>query len=309
MKKIQNKQINDQVEAFLDFITHEKRFSLHTQRAYRTDLSMFLDWISRECSTLFILTDVTPRMLRSYLAFLKNRLSQTSLLRHVSTLRSFGRWCVKRGALTISPFEPMGTIKTKKRLPPSLSIDEVVALCQPQVDRDPLSVRDKAIVELLYASGLRISELCNLNVEDVDCHTRMVKVFGKGQKERLVPFHAICLEALKDWLEQRLSLCSNASGQALFLGKNGKRIHERVVRRSLQSRALETGVAGQIYPHRLRHSFATHLLEGGADLKSIQEMLGHASLATTERYTKVTLNRLMKVYDSAHPHARKKEDE
>jgi site-specific recombinase XerC len=168
-------------------------------------------------------------------------------------------------------------------------------------------LRDRALIELLYGAGVRVSELCGLNVKSVNLGEASIRVLGKGSKERLLPIHPVCVQVLEKWMSQgRGLLAKDQPGQKapLFVGARGKRINDRVVRRLLHQYGLEVGARGRIHPHKLRHAYATHLLEGGADLRAIQELLGHASVSTTERYTHVDLAHLTKVYDKAHPHAR-----
>jgi integrase/recombinase XerC len=198
-------------------------------------------------------------------------------------------------------------------LPRSVSVDEAFSLCaQPRKtavgDDDPLALRDTAVIELLYGAGLRIAELCSLDIADVDVDSRTARVIGKGDKERAVPFHDLCARALGEWLQRgRPLLATPASGTALFLGARGRRVVDAELRRRLARHGQQAGARARIHPHKLRHSFATHLLEGGADLRGIQELLGHASLSTTQRYTHVDVARLARVYDGAHPRARTKQ--
>ena len=223
-------------------------------------------------------------------------------------LRSFLKWCVKEGLLEHSPADLIDSPKIPKSLPRGLSVDEAFTLCESLTTDLTVSSRDRAILELLYATGIRVSELCALDVHHVDLVQGIVKVMGKGQKERLVPFHQACGTALQKWIQESRPdfLKLGSEGASLFLGKLGKRINVRVVRHLLSQHGKVAGITGNVHPHQLRHAVATHLLESGADLRGIQEMLGHVSISTTQRYTHVDLQHLMKVYDAAHPHAKRK---
>jgi integrase/recombinase XerC len=184
-------------------------------------------------------------------------------------------------------------------------VDEAFALCEAPDREKPLGLRDHAAIELLYAAGLRIGELCSLDLISLNLAQKMVRVVGKGNKERMVPFHDKCREALLCWIDEgRPQLSRDEHNKALFLGQRGGRLNARVLRRQLLQYGIKTGARGRVHPHKMRHAFATHLLEGGADLRAIQELLGHASVSTTQRYTHVDLARLMRVYDNAHPHAK-----
>lgn len=278
------------IQDFLTYLEHIKHVSAHTIDAYRNDLMQFCLYFPKVS-----LKDLNHHHIRSFLAKLRTDHKTVSVARKLSAIKSFLRWCTKEGHLLSSPADLIEHPKLPQSLPKSVSVDEAFALCEP-----PDQVRNRAIIELLYASGLRVSELVALNIEHIDLNSKLVRVMGKGQKERLVPFHDTCAAALK------ILIAGQSSKMPLFMGTQGGRIHVRVVRRLIAEYGKSLGIGGSMFPHRLRHSFATHLLENGADLKSIQEMLGHASISTTQRYTEVNLDYLMKMYDSAHPHAKSK---
>jgi integrase/recombinase XerC len=208
----------------------------------------------------------------------------------------------------MSPTDLIVSPKIPRHLPSGLSVDEVFTLCDEPIKVTKLSVRDEAIVELLYATGIRVSEACGLNIRSVDLVSKVVTVIGKGDKERIVPFHDKCAAKLKAWLECRLAQypTDSIANAPFFVGSQGDRINDRVVRKLLERYGLSFGVNGSLHPHRFRHAFGTHLLESGADLRTIQEFLGHATISTTQQYTQVNLSHLMKVYDSAHPHSKKR---
>ncbi|MEI6806301.1 MAG: site-specific tyrosine recombinase/integron integrase [Myxococcaceae bacterium] len=277
------------IQDFLTYLEHIKHVSAHTLDAYRNDLRQFAEYFPG-----LNLKNLNHHHIRSFLAKLRTNHKTISVARKLSAIKSFMRWCVKEGHLVNSVADLIEHPKLPQSLPKSVSVDEAFALCEP-----PDQIRNRALIELLYASGLRVSELVALNIEHIDLNSKLVRVMGKGQKERLVPFHDTCASALK------ILMADTPSQMPLFTGTQGARMNVRVVRRLLAEYGKSLGIGGNMFPHRLRHSFATHLLENGADLKAIQEMLGHASISTTQRYTEVNLDYLMKMYDSAHPHAKK----
>ncbi len=290
------------ISQYLEQLTGLHNASPHTLLAYRKDLDQFCTYFPK-----LDVTEVTHRHIREFLGTLKKTHSTISTARKLSAIRAFLRWCVEQGHLQSSPADLVDNPKLPQTLPKSLSVDEAFALCEPE------HLRDKAIIELLYATGIRISELVALNIGKVDFGSGVIKVMGKGQKERLVPFHAKCAEALKAWIACHSSESWNPApgsrviardDRPLFTGERGKRIDARVVRRMLAAHGKQIGVTGSMHPHRFRHTFATHLLESGADLRAIQEMLGHESISTTQRYTQINLDYLLKLYDSKHPHSK-----
>lgn len=291
---------------YLLHLRHVKRASKHTISGYKRDLSQLNDWLSAKAHPGALRLDLLDTYaLRGFLASRYEQDSSTTVLRKRSAIRSFLRWAKREKRIEQSPAEMLDGPKRPKTLPKSVSVDEAFSLCAVPDANEPDGLRDRAIIELLYGAGLRVSELIGLDIHDVDLDRLTVRVFGKGRKERVVPFHDQCQTALRLWLERgRQQLVSDVQEKALFVGKRGKRLHDRVVRRSLETYGAQVGARGRVHPHKLRHAFATHLLEGGADLRGIQELLGHASLATTQRYTHVDLARLMQVYDGAHPRAK-----
>jgi integrase/recombinase XerC len=241
--------------------------------------------------------------LRRYLAELHKINQRTSIARKLSTLRTFFRYLVREGFLTCNPAEGLSTPKVSSYLPKTLSVDEAHALMERGYGSTLLDLRDRAIVELLYSSGLRVSELTGLDVGALDLREQLVRVLGKGRKERIVPVGRKAYEALVTYLEAR---GMPDAEDPLFVNARGGRLTTRSVQRNLKFRLIKAGLIKDISPHALRHSFATHLLDGGADLRAIQELLGHASLSTTQKYTQVSVDQLMAVYDKAHPRSKKK---
>jgi integrase/recombinase XerC len=308
---------DDAVSAFLTWAAHVRRLSPHTLRAYEGDLQTFRAFlVQSKAKGLADVRRIDLYTLRAFLAARHTSDATTSTLRRLSALRSFLRFCRKHRLIEQSPADLLDAPRRGRQLPRSVSVDEAFALCaQPAktaktatataTASEPIALRDTAVIELLYGAGLRISELCGLDLHDVDIDGRTVRVIGKGNKERAVPFHDMCAAALTAWLRDgRPHVATPASGNALFLGARGGRVNDSELRRRLARHGQEAGARARVHPHKLRHSFATHLLEGGADLRGIQELLGHASLSTTQRYTHVDVARLARVYDGAHPRAR-----
>jgi integrase/recombinase XerC len=245
------------------------------------------------------------RVLRSWLARLRTGGSaRTTLARRAAAVRVFTAFAVKRGYASSDPGLMLGTAKGHRTLPQVLRQHDVVRLLEPQADDGPIALRDAAMLELLYATGVRVGELCGLDLGDLDLGRRLIRVLGKGAKERAVPFGLPAERALRSWLDEgRPELVRPTSGPAVFLGARGARIDQRAVRRTVHARMAKVEGAPDLGPHALRHTAATHLLEGGADLRTVQELLGHATLATTQLYTHVTVDRLKATYDRAHPRA------
>ncbi|MEE9124842.1 MAG: tyrosine recombinase XerC [candidate division NC10 bacterium] len=297
------------VEQYLREVETEG-FSPHTVRNYRIDLAQFLDFLRQahpEAPAATLLKRIDPLTVRAFMASLRRRgLSAGTLARKVAAVRSFFQYCCRQGRLSWNPATLVTTPKLPKRLPPHLTVDQAFQLLATPQDETPLSLRDRAILELLYGSGIRVGELTGLSVEDLDLEQRLVKVMGKGNKERIVPTGRAAAEALAAYLTARETLRESGGAQRrapLFLNRRGGRLTPRSVERLLEKYLQRCGVGKAITPHGLRHSFATHLLQAGADLRVIQELLGHARLTTTQRYTHVNLDQLMAVYDKAHPKA------
>ncbi|RFU42448.1 tyrosine recombinase XerC [Actinomadura logoneensis] len=286
---------------FATFLTAERDVSEHTLRAYLGDLKD----LSRYGSTVGLSSpgDLDLNVLRAWLArqYAMGR-SRATLARRTAAARTFTRWLYRRGVLPSDPGPLLGTPKRTRDLPTVLAQDEVGRLLDKMDVTGPIGLRDLAILEVLYGAGLRVSELCGLDIDDVDTARKTVRVFGKGDKERTVPLGEPALRAVGDWLRAgRPDLVTEDSGPALFLGVRGGRLHPTSARRIVHRRIAEVGEVPDLAPHGLRHTAATHLLEGGADLRSVQEILGHASLQTTQLYTHVSVERLKQVHRQAHP--------
>lgn len=291
------------IERFLTALRAERDASPHTIAAYRTDLATFAGWAARAgvCS----LAQIDRRLLRRYVAYLgERRYARRTIARRASALRSLLAWCVARGLLEASPAQDLGVPKLDRPLPKVLKAAEVARLAELPPDDDPIGVRDRAVIELLYGCGLRVSELCGLDLDDLDLAGGSVRVLGKGRRERVMPVGVAARRALTSYLAgARPALVARGEGTpALFVNTRGGRLGARSVRALLDRYRRAEGDA-PISPHALRHSFATHLLDNGADLRAVQELLGHRSLATTQMYTHVSTERLREVYEQSHPRA------
>ena len=293
--------------AYERHLVSERDLTPHTVRAYLGDVAGMLAHAT--ALGLTALEQLDLRTLRSWLANQQTRgKARTTMARRATAVRVFTAWALRTGRSSTDPGAQLGHPKAHRSLPPALDVAEARALLEAAAtaadDGSPVGVRDVAILELLYATGIRVGELCGLDIDDVDRGRRVVRVFGKGRKERTVPYGLPADTALGRWLDTgRPTLVAPGAGAALFLGARGGRIDQRAVRTMVHRRLVDVPGAPDLGPHGLRHTAATHLLEGGADLRTVQELLGHASLATTQIYTHVTAERLRKAYQLAHPRA------
>jgi len=292
--------LTEHIREFSIYLETERNVSPHTLNAYRSDLAQMLAFVQREKGSTASALDVDHLLLRRYLSELSKFTKKSSIGRKLAAIRSFFRFLLRRGTISKNPAELVATPKKEQRLPFHLDIDQTTSLMEAPDEEQKNALRDRAILELLYSSGLRVSELTGLNIGEIDLSGGMVRVMGKGGKERIVPVGSRAVEALKAYLAQRDDAGTKA---ALFLNTRGGRINRRSVARIVDAHVLRIAAFKRISPHTLRHTFATHMLEGGADLRAIQELLGHASLSTTQKYTHVSIDRLMEVYDKAHPKA------
>jgi integrase/recombinase XerC len=286
--------------SFLRHLEVERSASPHTLRAYAADIEQFAAFAAVELGRVPTPPEVDHLLIRAFLARLHTAgLRKVSAARKLAALRTFFRYLCREGAILKNPARVLLSPRAERRIPPRL--DEALAARLVELDgTDAASVRNRAVLELLYATGIRCSELVGLDLPEVDLAGRTVRVLGKGRKERLVPFGRSAALALQQYLKLR---ASPSRTDALFLGPNGRRLTDRAVRGLVRRRVRELAAAQKVTPHTFRHAFATHLLERGADLRAIQELLGHASLSTTQRYTQVTSRQMLESYRAAHPRA------
>jgi integrase/recombinase XerC len=302
------------IDRFLEYLRVEKNASVHTLRSYGADLEQFRDFLLSkglgidERSGDVSAEKIDHLAIRAYLSHFYRGRKKSSLARKLAAQRSFFKYLVEEGFLAQNPAEIVATPKQEKPLPTFLPVDEVFSLLETPDRSTPWGSRDRAILETLYSCGIRVSELVGLSDGDVDFSLGILRVYGKGRKERIVPIGEKALAALREYLPQRDQVLARldrpASRVPLFINPRGGRLTSRSVARILEKHILRCGLLRKVSPHALRHSFATHLLDAGADLRSIQELLGHVSLSTTQRYTHVSVDKLMEVYDRTHPRAK-----
>ena len=296
------------IKDFLRWLTFEKGYSLHTVAGYQHDLLEFVA----------TMTDGTPvqaidaSSVRQFVVSLHGKNNAATVARKLSAMRTFFRFLQRQKVVTADPLAGISGPKIAQLIPVFLTVDEVFLLLETPNEKDSFMSRDRAILELLYSTGMRVAELVSRDLHHLDFETEMLRVRGKGNKERLVPVGRPAREAVRAWLANRQQLMEERAGrglllerEALFLNSRGSRLTTRSVERIVRAYGERAGIPQTVTPHALRHSFATHLLEMGADLRSVQELLGHASLSTTQRYTHLTLDHLAEVYDKAHPMAKK----
>jgi integrase/recombinase XerC len=297
------------IERFLEHLRSEKRAPANTIVSYGRDLESLRAFVEDKRGRAPKLSDVDVYALRGWLGGLARTLSPSSVARHVAAVRTFFRWARRSKLATVDPTELLASPKVRRPLPTLVSAPVASEIMTTPPGADPVGLRDRAVLELLYGCGLRVSELCGLDIGDVDLRERQVRVVGKGDKERIVPLGELAARAVTAYLPVRTEVVQpkrkTREPSALFLSAHGKRLGPRAVQvMTKRSGALGAGRA-DLHPHALRHACATHMLDGGADLRSIQEILGHSSLSTTQRYTHVSIDHLLRVYDAAHPLARK----
>lgn len=300
------------VESFCGHLAGERRASAHTVVAYRRDLLSLCAFVAEKKGSGARLQDVDKFVLRGWLSELLKQISANSIARKLASVRAWYRFMLRRGMISDNPAAQLATPKVRRKLPAFLGVDQAAEVMNAPLAMPALSAvqraRDALLLELLYGSGLRVSELAGLNVSDIDRREGMIRVVGKGRKERIVPMGSKALEALTAYLQLRGELRHPKTGaqdpQALLLTPRGQRMGVRQVQRLVQRYGALGAGRPDLHPHALRHSCATHLLEGGADLRAIQELLGHSGLSTTQRYTHLSLDRLLQVYDQSHPLAK-----
>lgn len=297
------------IDLFLAYLRNQKGYSRHTVRNYRIDLNQFLTFLNtKECQQQDEGPDIRAvdvLIVRQYLSSLYGHLKRTTIARKLSALRSLFRFLEREGFIDGSPVGEIAAPKLGKYIPAYLPVDDMFRLLERPRKETPLGLRDLAILEVLYSCGLRAQELAGMNLSSIDFDQRLIRVMGKGGKERIVPVGRQALRAVRAYLEAAAHLRPGPGGTALdsplFINFRGGRLSTRSIGRIIERYVTEMGLSAGITPHGVRHTFATHMLDGGADLRSVQALLGHKSLTSTQRYTHVSLDRLMAVYDKAHP--------
>jgi integrase/recombinase XerC len=301
--------LDDAIAAFVRYLETERRASPRTVRAYGDDLAGLAAFVrERESQAADDVRGLDLYLLRGWLGVLARKHAASSIARKVAAIRTWMRWLRRRGTLERCPADELATPKVRRGLPTMLSVDAAKEVVEAPRQDTPTGVRDRAMLELLYGSGLRVSELCALDLDGVDRAGASARVVGKGSKERVVPLGRACLVALDRWLAERSRMVHPRTGaqdpRALFLTTRGARIYPRAVQELVHQYGASGAGRADLHPHALRHTCATHMLDGGADLRAIQELLGHATLSTTQRYAHVSMEHLLRVYDAAHPLAR-----
>jgi len=292
--------MNENIQDFLGFLKAEKNASIHTVKNYHIDLREFFESVGKKN-----LSDISHLDIRSFLAHLKSRsYSKSSISRKLACLRSFFKFLARENVLSSNPASSISTPKREKRLPFFLNTDEVTKLIEAPSKATWEGKRDRAMLETLYSSGLRVSELVGLNHEDMDLFGGLLRVRGKGKKERIVPVGQVAVQAVQDYLQHKAPKDGDVGfKRPIYINRRGGRLTDRSVRRMILKYSRLVALKKDVSPHTLRHSFATHMLDRGADLRSVQELLGHENLSTTQIYTHVTTRRLKEAYDAAHPRA------
>ncbi len=306
VQEMVGRELADAFDRFLRFLKIERNSSALTIKSYSEDLASFQDYLVDRVGPVSSLDELTITILRGFVAYLHEcEYAQPTIARRLACLRTLFRFCCREQLVKSNPAKALRTPRAGRKLPHFLTTEQVVTLLESPPANEDLGLRDRAMLETLYSAGLRVAELVGLNVDDWNRDADVIRVLGKGRKERIAPIGRHASVALQRWLEVRepSPKASAAHQKALFLNKNGTRITTRSIGRMLEKYLLVTGLDKITTPHTLRHTFATHLLDGGADLRSVQELLGHKSLTTTQIYTHVSTKRLRDTYEKAHPHS------
>lgn len=295
-------------DRFIEYISLSMGYSLNTTKAYNRDLRQFIEYLKKRGYSTQIkdgISEINFNVIRGYLGDIFHQYTRKSIARKLSALRSFFYFLEERGYIRENPFPDIATPRIEKKIPAHLSVDEMFALLDSPDKKDISGIRDSAILEVLYSCGLRVSELAQLYVSDIYFDERLLRVEGKGSKERVIPIGRKAINELMEYINEteeiRKRIYGGVEKSPVFLNLKGGRLTTRSISRIVKKHAVNSGILKDISPHAIRHSYATHLLDGGADLRSVQELLGHVSLSTTQRYTHVSLQKLMEVYDRAHP--------
>ena len=297
-------ELTQEIDLFLQYLAQEKRLSIHTVTNYRRDLKQLTLFCAQQSLTSW--SEIKSKNIRQFISQLHRQgLAGRSIQRALSAVRSFYRFLIREGLTENNPALAVQAPKTEKRLPSTLDVDQMKSLLEHTNQDTFIACRDRAIMELFYSSGLRLAELAALNLRDMDFADSLVYVTGKGNKSRVVPVGNQAVTSLKNWLTKRDEL-GFINQTAIFITQQGRRLGVRSIQKRLSYWGKKQGISDQVHPHRLRHAFASHMLEASGDLRAVQELLGHADISTTQIYTHVDFQHLAKVYDSAHPRARKK---
>jgi integrase/recombinase XerD len=288
---------------FIYFLSVEKGLAKNTLESYQRDLKKYLQFLNRQGITDF--NETSKKIILEYIAEQKkNGLAVSTLTRNLASIRSFYQFLLQEQIIQENPAGELESPKAEKKLPTVLSLKDIELLLDQPQPRGNIGMRDKAMLELLYATGIRVSELVSLNLDNVNLKMGFLKCEGKGNKERIVPLGSVAIKSLQEYLQNgRSKLLKQKDEKALFVNQHGKRLTRQGFWKILKKYALRTGINAEITPHTLRHSFATHLLENGADLRSVQEMLGHADISTTQIYTQITRKKIKEIYNQTHPRA------
>jgi integrase/recombinase XerC len=293
----------DWIDSFCNYLQNERRLSPHTLSNYRRDLNVFLDFCKGQ--PIHSWSDINAHLVRAFVAKQhRGGLSSSSLQRRLSSIRSLFNYLIREGEAAFNPAQGISAPRSKRKLPKVLDADQMAQLLDIK-DEDPLALRDRAMLELLYSSGLRLAELVSLNIGEIDMKDATVRITGKGAKTRVVPVGRLARESLEAWQKVRYQV-ANTDEKAMFVNQRGTRLTARGIQQRLRHWGLRQGVDSGVHPHKLRHSFASHLLESSGDLRAVQELLGHSDISTTQIYTHLDFQHLARVYDQAHPRAKKK---
>ncbi|RLS43044.1 MAG: tyrosine recombinase XerC [Planctomycetota bacterium] len=296
------------VQGFLRYLRIERNSSEHTLKSYKDDFNSFADYLEERVGPVAEPDQITIPVLRGYVTYLHEcQYARTTIARRLACLRSFFRYTTREGLTPNNPAKALRTPRVGRKLPNFLTTEDIVRLLEAPPANTTAGLRDRAILEVMYSAGLRVAELVGVNIEDWDRDANILRIRGKGKKERVTPIGSFAAKALNDWMEVRVPSPTGKPQEtaALFLNKFGKRLTTRSIGRMLELHIRTCNLQQHVSPHTLRHTFATHLLDGGADLRSVQELLGHQSLTTTQIYTHVSTRRLQETYESAHPHSKR----
>ena len=302
--------MEEYLEAFQIYLKSTNSSSENTLDSYSHDVGRFLAFLKEE--GIEDVREVNRLVIANYLRKLRSGdkenkpLSNSSIARNLSALRTFYRFLIENYGIDTNPFEKVATVKQNRKLPEFLFYEEMEQFLSSVDVKEKFGYRNRAIFELMYACGLRVSETVNLKIDNVDFDENILRVIGKGDKERLVPFYPLCSEYLKEYIQKERREIAEAGCEYLFVNKYGKQMTPRAIQQLMEKQALKAGLSIHVHPHMFRHSFATHLLDNGADLRIVQELLGHENLSTTQIYTHVTADKLAKVYNEAHPRSKEK---